>query len=79
MVDGYEIDFVYLTKIDPVTGWFEIVELPVLERPDASTATDKKEKTRKAKRHLTKIHTLTNIISYDAKLVYDYSICNLVL
>jgi hypothetical protein len=28
--------------IDPATSWFEIVELPVLERPDVSTAKDKK-------------------------------------
>ena len=31
-----------LTMIDPATSWFEIVELPVIERPNASTATDTK-------------------------------------
>jgi hypothetical protein len=40
--DGTEIDFMCLTMIDPATSWFEIVELPVLERPDAGTAKDKK-------------------------------------
>eukprot|EP00804_Cyclotella_cryptica_P018686 CCRYP_007177-RA/>CCRYP_007177-RA protein AED:0.39 eAED:0.76 QI:0/0/0/1/0/0/2/0/200 len=28
---GPEIDFMYVTMIDPVTSWFEIVELPVTE------------------------------------------------
>ena len=27
--DGTEIDFMYLTMIDPASSWFEIVELPV--------------------------------------------------
>jgi hypothetical protein len=40
--DGTEIDFMCLTMIDPATSWFEIVELPVLERPDTGTAKDKK-------------------------------------
>ena len=29
--DGTEIDFMCLTMIDPATGWFEMVELPVIE------------------------------------------------
>jgi hypothetical protein len=41
--DGTVIDFMCLTMIDPATSWFEIVELPVLERPDVSTAKDKKD------------------------------------
>ena len=40
--DGTVIDFMCLTMINPATSWFEIVELPVLERPDAGTAKDKK-------------------------------------
>ena len=28
--DKSQIDFMCLTMIDPATGWFEIVELPVL-------------------------------------------------
>jgi hypothetical protein len=35
--DGSVIDFMCLTMIDPVTGWFEIVELPVVEIPRAGT------------------------------------------
>ena len=31
--DGSEIDFMYLTMIDAATGWFEVVELPVIEKP----------------------------------------------
>ena len=31
--DGSVIDFMCLTMIDPATGWFEIVELPVIETP----------------------------------------------
>jgi hypothetical protein len=34
--------------IDPATSWFEIVELPVLQCPDVSTAKD--EKGRKGKK-----------------------------
>ena len=46
--DKSQIDFMCLTMIDPATGWFEIVELPVLE-PVSSDATDTK-KGRKRKR-----------------------------
>ena len=35
--DGSVIEFMCLTMIDPVTGWFEIVELPVVEIPRAGT------------------------------------------
>jgi hypothetical protein len=28
--DGLSIDFMCLTRINPVTGWFEIVELPTV-------------------------------------------------
>ena len=31
--DGTVIDFMCLTMIDPTTGWFEIVEFPVIENP----------------------------------------------
>ena len=31
--DGSELDFMCLTMIDPATSWFEIVELPVIEKP----------------------------------------------
>jgi hypothetical protein len=31
--DGTVIEFMCLTMIDPATGWFEIVELPVVEIP----------------------------------------------
>ena len=27
--DGTEVDFIFLTMIDPASSWFEIVELPV--------------------------------------------------
>ncbi len=27
--DGTEIDYMWLTMIDPASSWFEIVELPV--------------------------------------------------
>jgi hypothetical protein len=30
--DGSSIDFMCLTMIDPATSWFEIVELPNLQR-----------------------------------------------
>jgi hypothetical protein len=40
--DGTVLDFMCLTMIDLATSWFEIVELPVLERPDLNTAKDKK-------------------------------------
>ncbi len=30
--DGSSIDFMCLTMIDPATSWFEIVELPKLQR-----------------------------------------------
>ena len=46
--DKSQIDFMCLTMIDPATGWFEIVELPVLE-PVSSDAPDTK-KGRKRKR-----------------------------
>ena len=31
--DGTEMDFMCLTMIDPATSWFEMVELPVVEKP----------------------------------------------
>ena len=31
--DGTELDFMCLTMIDAATGWFEIVELPVVDNP----------------------------------------------
>ena len=31
--DKSELDFMCLTMIDPATGWFEIVELPAVEKP----------------------------------------------
>ena len=31
--DDTVLDFMCLTMIDPATGWFEIVELPVVEKP----------------------------------------------
>jgi hypothetical protein len=40
-----------LTMIDPATSRFEIVELPVLERPDAGTAKDKKGHKKGKKTH----------------------------
>jgi len=30
--DGLQIDFMALTMIDPASSWFEIVELPVVDR-----------------------------------------------
>ena len=39
--DGTQIDFMCLTMIDPASSWFEIVELPVLETPNTSTAESK--------------------------------------
>jgi hypothetical protein len=56
--DGTVIDFMCLTMIDPATCWFEIVELPELERPDVVLPRIKRAT--RAKRHLTKTHTLTN-------------------
>ena len=40
--DGTVIDFMCLTMIDPATSWFEIVELPVVQRSVASAAKDTK-------------------------------------
>ncbi len=31
--DGSEVNFMCLTMMDPATNWFEIVELPVVEKP----------------------------------------------
>ena len=31
--DGSEVDFMCLTMMDPATNWFEIVELPVVDKP----------------------------------------------
>ena len=31
--DGSKLDFMCLTMINPATSWFEIVELPVIEKP----------------------------------------------
>ena len=31
--DGTVLDFMCMTMIDPATSWFEIVELPVIEKP----------------------------------------------
>ena len=36
--DGTVLDFMCLTMIDPVSNWFEIVELPVVELPRTGTA-----------------------------------------
>ena len=40
--DGTVIDFMCLTMIDPATSWFEILELPVVQRSVASAARDTK-------------------------------------
>ena len=40
--DGTVIDFMCLTMIDPASGWFEIVKLPVIKTPERVTATDNK-------------------------------------
>ncbi len=31
--DDSEVDFMYLTMMDPTTNWFKIVELSVVEKP----------------------------------------------
>jgi hypothetical protein len=43
--DGSSIDFMCLTMIDPATSWFEIVELPKLQRETSgSKVTNKNTK-----------------------------------
>ena len=37
--DKTDIDFMYLTMIDPATSWLEIVELPVVDGPTIPTGT----------------------------------------
>ncbi len=36
--DGSEVDFVCLTMMDPVTNWFKIVELSVVDKPGSKTS-----------------------------------------
>jgi hypothetical protein len=48
--DKSQIDFMCLTMIDPATGWFEIVELPVPE-PVSSDAPDTKIGHKRKKGH----------------------------
>ena len=31
--DGSEVDFMCLTMMDPATNWFEVVELPAVDKP----------------------------------------------
>ena len=47
--DKTEIDFMCLTMIDPATSWFEIVELPVVQRSAATIAKDTKSQKGKRK------------------------------
>ena len=35
--DGTQIDFTYVTMINPATSWFELVELPVSQLPELDT------------------------------------------
>jgi hypothetical protein len=56
--DGTVIDFMCLTMIDPVTRWFKIVELPVVQHSVVTAARD--TKCQRAKRHLIKNPILTN-------------------
>ena len=35
--DGTEIYFMCLTMIDPATSWFEVAELPIVQRKDIAT------------------------------------------
>ena len=59
--------------IDPATSWFEIVELPVLERPDVSTAKDKKG--HKGKKTPDKDPYFDKSSAIIAKLVYATWFC----
>ena len=43
--DRSVIDFMCLTMIDAVTGWFEVVELPVIEKPSLGNGKIKCEET----------------------------------
>ncbi len=36
--DGSEVDFMCLTMMDPETNWFEIVELPVVDKPGSKAS-----------------------------------------
>ncbi len=40
--DGSSIDFMCLTMIDPATSWFDIVELPKLQRETSGSKVTKK-------------------------------------
>jgi hypothetical protein len=71
--DGTEIDFMCLTMIDPATSSFDIVELPVLERPDVGTAEDKKGQ--KGKMTPDKDPYFNKSSSMIAKLVYATWFC----
>jgi hypothetical protein len=71
--DSTVIDFMCLTMINPPTSWFEIVELLVLERPDMSTAKDKKGQ--KVKKTPDKDPYFGKSSAMIAKLVYGTWFC----
>ena len=71
--DGTEVDFMCLTMIDPATSWFEVVELPVLERPDEGTPKDNKGK--KGKKTDDKDPYFDKSSAMIAKLVYSTWFC----
>jgi hypothetical protein len=71
--DGTVIDFMCLTMIDPATSWFKIVELPVLECTDMSTAKDKKG--HKGKKTPDKDPYIDKSLAMIAKLVYATWFC----
>ena len=62
-----------LTMIDPATSWFEVVELPVLDRPDEGTPKDSKGK--KGKKTDDKDPYFDKSSAMIAKLVYSTWFC----
>ncbi len=51
--DGSSIDFMCLTMVDPATSWFEIVDLPKLQRETSGSKVTTKN-TMEAVAYLTK-------------------------
>ena len=51
--DGSSINFMCLTMVDPATSWFEIVDLPKLQRETSGSKVTTKN-TKEAEAYLTK-------------------------
>ena len=66
--DGSEVNLMYFSMMDQATNWFEIVELPVVEKP-GSKISDMNVSTELLTKHLFKLQDLSKNQGFVGTLV----------